>query len=284
MDYRERPVGSPLDAFVECIWFLSTPRGECAAARQTILPDGCIEVIFHLGAPFLASADNGIPCAQPTALVAGMLTGPLRVSAVPSAESVGIRFRPGGAYPFFAAPLSLLTDRVTPLDEAWGADARELGERLHEATSDEARAAIACAALTKRLIGAALDRPLGAAVYDVVRSAGRLSVGAVATRTGMSSRHLQRRFASRVGVTPKMLSRILRFQNTLRRARGERPDWLRIAIECGYTDQSHLIHDYASLSGETPASLRAATGELSYFLSAYFTTPQRLAALFDARR
>ena len=42
----------------------------------------------------------------------------------------------------------------------------------------------------------------------------------------------------------------------------------------------HLIHDYAAFAGETPARLLASEGELS----SYFSSPQRLAALFDGRR
>jgi len=53
-------------------------------------------------------------------------------------------------------------------------------------------------------------------------------------------------------------------------------NWVRVAVECGYADQSHLIHDYAAFAGETPASLLAAEGELS----AYFTAPARLAGFF----
>jgi transcriptional regulator GlxA family with amidase domain len=86
-----------------------------------------------------------------------------------------------------------------------------------------------------------------------------------------------------VGTGPKALARILRFQNSLRlRAAfaGGRTDWVRVAVDCGYADQSHLIHDYAAFAGETPVSLLAAEGELS----SYFTAPQRLAALFDGRR
>jgi len=55
-------------------------------------------------------------------------------------------------------------------------------------------------------------------------------------------------------------------------------DWVRVAVECGYADQSHLIHDYAAFAGQTPVSLLAAESELS----TYFTAPQRLAALFGA--
>jgi len=118
-----------------------------------------------------------------------------------------------------------------------------------------------------------------AAVAAQVRAAGRARIDVVAGRTGTTTRQLQRLFVERVGVSPKALARILRFQRTLlQRAAGEpsRADWVRVAIECGYADQSHLIHDYAAFAGETPASLRAAEGELS----AYFTSPRRLAAFF----
>src|SRR5207245_3233041 len=143
------------------------------------------------------------------------------------------------------------------------------------------RVRIVSEALARRLTRLDADRHVALAVHDLIRTRGRASVTAIARRTGSTPRHLQRRFAARVGVTPKTLARILRFQNTLRHraAQGGR-DWLRIAIDCGYTDQSHLIRDYAEFSGETPVGLRAAEGELS----AYFTPPQRLAALFGERR
>ena len=130
MDYRERRVAPPLDQFVECIWFLSTPpRGAIERPEQTILPDGCIEAIFHLGERFLGGSARDRTRAQPAALIAGMLTRPLCVAAVPGADTVGVRFRPGAAYPFFSCNVAWLTDRVTPLADLWP-DAAALTDRL----------------------------------------------------------------------------------------------------------------------------------------------------------
>jgi transcriptional regulator GlxA family with amidase domain len=179
--------------------------------------------------------------------------------------------------------MSAIGDRAVELGDLWGRAASELWERLAAAPDDEVRVVIVSGALHARLARAEPDQVISAAVADVVRSAGRASVSAIAARAGVTTRHLQRRFAERVGTSPKMLARILRFQNTLRlRSSGshERTDWVRVAVECGYADQSHLIRDYAEFSGETPAGLRAAEGELS----SYFTAPQRLAALFETRR
>jgi AraC-like DNA-binding protein len=215
-----------------------------------------------------------------------MLTSPLFVEAVSHAETVGVRFRPGGAYPFFSCPLSTFTDRVVCLEDLWGDSAHRLWDALAAADSDAARAGIIARALLERLIRAGHDRVTAAAVGSLVRSNGRRRVAAIARQSGVTARHLQRRFHERVGVSPKVLARILRFQNTLRCrtsvacAADSRIDWVRVAVECGYADQSHLIHDYAAFAGETPACLVAAESELS----AYFTAPQRLAALFGERR
>ena len=285
MRYRELRVPAPLDAWLECVWVLTAEppgRGEPAEA-QRILPDGCVELICHFGAPFLAVPQAGLASPQPACFVVGLLTSPLVVQPASASDTLGVRFRPGCAYPFFSCALDALTDRAVSLEDLWGPAGRELWERLAAERGDEARLALIGRTLLHRLARAHRDRVTASAVGDLVRSAGRASVSVVAARAGVTARHLQRRFAERVGTGPKALARILRFQNSLRRRAafaGGRTDWVRVAVDCGYADQSHLIHDYAAFAGETPAGLLAAEGELS----SYFTAPQRLAALFDGRR
>jgi AraC-like DNA-binding protein len=60
-------------------------------------------------------------------------------------------------------------------------------------------------------------------------------------------------FRAEVGMTPKLYSRVRRFQLALARARATpRADWARLAGECGYFDQSHLIHDFRQFCGLGP--------------------------------
>ena len=285
MRYRELRVPPPLDAWVECVWFLTSTRAgqQAGHPEQRILPDGCVELVCHFGERFLDISSGGLRSPQPACVLVGLLTRPLIVQPAGAADTMGVRFRPGAAYLFFRHPLGTLTDGFVRLDELWGPAAIDLFEQLAVAPDEASRLDRISKALLERLARAVPDRVTAAAVGDLVRSAGRASVREIAARAGVTTRHLQRRFGEQVGVGPKVLARILRFQNTLR-ARAPRPDgrtdWVRIAGECGYADQSHLIHDYAAFAGETPASLLAAEGELSR----YFTSPQRLAALFDGRR
>jgi AraC-like DNA-binding protein len=282
MQYREYPVPAPLDAVVECVWFLRGAGGPGGDALQRVLPDGCMELIVHLGEAFVSVSDAGRRTRQAAGLLVGMLTRPIALEAPGGAiDTMGVRFRPGGAYAFVASPLAELADGAVALDDLWGAPGRRLVEQLGAARDDVARVAIVARELTARLVRAEHDRLVGCVVQSLVRSAGRASVSQVAMAVGVTPRHLQRRFQDRVGVGPKVLARILRFQNTLRYRTASTPvEWARVAVECGYADQSHLIREYTALAGETPASLLDAEGELS----SYFTAPHRLEALLGARR
>jgi AraC-like DNA-binding protein len=281
MDYREHRLPRSLDPFVECVWFLNaSPDGNNGGepATQRILPDGCAELIFHFHQRFHAVSAVGFE-PQPAGFLVGLLTSPLVVAPAADVDTMAVRFRPGGAYPFFGVPMSALTDRAVSLDDLWG---RRAASRLWEALAARdgaARLATVVRELERRVARTEADAATSAAVAALVATAGRARIEAIAGRSGTTTRQLQRRFAERVGVSPKVLARILRFQRTLlHRSAGEpsRTDWVHVAVECGYADQSHLIHDYAEFAGGTPASLRAAEGELS----AYFTAPSRLASLF----
>lgn len=70
------------------------------------------------------------------------------------------------------------------------------------------------------------------------------------------------RFDCRVGMTPKLTSRIFRFQKALAAANAAKttPDWADLAANCGYYDQAHLIHEFQQLAGLTPSQyLRSRT-------------------------
>ncbi len=84
------------------------------------------------------------------------------------------------------------------------------------------------------------------------------SIGAVADRIGLSHRRFIERFKHCVGMSPKHYCRLLRFQRAVSSAaRGSAVDWTRIAVDCGYFDQAHFIHDFRAFSGITPSGYRA---------------------------
>ena len=80
------------------------------------------------------------------------------------------------------------------------------------------------------------------------------NVGDVIDRVGLSPRRFIELFHRQVGLTPKTFSRVRRFQRALRTVHGRRDiDWARVAVESGYYDQAHFIHDFRGFSGFTPS-------------------------------
>lgn len=84
-------------------------------------------------------------------------------------------------------------------------------------------------------------------------TAGRVPVGALAAEIGCSHRHLIAQFRDQVGVPPKLLGRILRFEHviSLVDSRTEM-GWAEIGQVCGYYDQAHLIRDFNQFAGSPP--------------------------------
>jgi transcriptional regulator GlxA family with amidase domain len=83
----------------------------------------------------------------------------------------------------------------------------------------------------------------------------KVAVGELAEELGWSRKRMAARFRAEIGLPPKTVARLLRFENARALAQSEaRPDWARIAVECGYYDQSHLINDFRAVTGVTPAT------------------------------
>jgi AraC-like DNA-binding protein len=87
----------------------------------------------------------------------------------------------------------------------------------------------------------------------IIRHWGMIPIGKLAAGAGVGARQLERRFLDEVGVTPKLLARISRFQRVFRAIERRPIGWTRVAAECGYYDSSHLVRDCREFAGEPPS-------------------------------
>lgn len=263
MHYRERPPSASLRRFVKCVWQLRTGNSGPAAPAdppvERVLPDGCLEWVFHFANPFhqiVGSARHR----QSTALVVGASTGAILLEPSPVADVLGVRFHPGGALPFLRAPAHEFTDRIIPLDDLGDRGLSRLWGDLQAVTS-EARMGAIEAFLLRRC--AERRAPSGALVAVESLLQGGRSVQEVAAASGMGVRRLQRWFRQEVGVGPKQLSRIGRLQRSLPLLADARRKISHVALDAGYADQAHFGREFRQLSGITPARFRAETHPLS---------------------
>jgi AraC-like DNA-binding protein len=100
------------------------------------------------------------------------------------------------------------------------------------------------------------DRLARTAVGLIERSGGALRIEDLARSLGVSRQHLALQFRERVGLNAKTFAMVCRFRRASAALRGESAwpgiDWAGLAGECGYYDQSHLIHEFQQFAGETP--------------------------------
>src|SRR6185437_10370098 len=150
-------------------------------------------------------------------------------------------------------PASALAHGVFPLADVIGTRIDlELHERLHEALTWEDCFAVLDAVLPARVASCAAPREIGFAWDRITAGHGRTRVEALATAIGWSRRHLTECFRYEVGITPKTLSRVARFEHACALLRFGPRHLASGAITAGYHDQAHMTHEWQALAGCTP--------------------------------
>ena len=168
-----------------------------------------------------------------------------------------MHFKPGGAFPFFRVPPAELGNQSVALECLWGS-ASALPAGAIAGGGDSCREVVCAGTL---LVGA-LAKPLGTASRRQLRLTAALRFNAtppvskVVDQVGFSQRRFIQLFRDEVGLTPKLFSRVRRFQKVIQTAHAaDEINWTHMALDCGYYDQAHFIHDFQS----SPASRHPST-------------------------
>src|SRR5262245_24495420 len=269
MRYEEVVPGGPAAAFVDRVWYLEHDDGR-GLPPQEVLPDGSMEIVLHLGDAFEQHEAGSRWIRQDRLLAAGQLTAPLVLRATGAMDVIGIRFRPGGARRLLRLPQHELTGRIVPLSSVDPSLARRLTDIAD--VPPRGRLAAVVDALGALANGQSADPRVAGAVSLIQRSHGLMPVDMLAARCNLSGRQLERRFLDDVGLPPKRLARLVRFQRALRiLTEPVRQGGADLAAQLGYADQAHFIRDFRELAGHTPTQHPA----LQSALSALFTGTQK---------
>jgi AraC-like DNA-binding protein len=190
---------------------------------------------------------------------AGLFAGPVTIDSFGRSDCLQIDFTPLGAHRFFGLPMTELTDRMAGLDDVLGQAGMGLREQLADEPDWQGRFDLIETFVSARL--AAAPAPAGEVqwAFDrIAATSGRARISSLAKEIGWSRKHLGRRFAAAVGLGPKSVARIIRFNRALALSRvGGNGGWAGIAADCGYADQAHLVREFREFSGTSPSALGA---------------------------
>ena len=250
--YKEFAPPNAIAHLIGAFWSFSTPDSILSnnLIQHRVLPDGCMDVIFQY-----QRSPGGI--CNPQLTIYGSTDRFDLFDIKPSTEFVGVRFNPGMAGLFLKLnPIELFQQEAKAQDssEEFG----QIFDQLCECNS----AARALSTLQTSILKLqrvdcrdGISLPICEALKLIATSHGSIPVFQLAATVGVSERTLRRGVTAAVGLSPKVLARILRFQNTISRLRSPEPvDLCRLALECGYADQPHMGREFQQFSGLTPTA------------------------------
>ncbi|HET9367008.1 MAG TPA: helix-turn-helix domain-containing protein [Candidatus Udaeobacter sp.] len=255
--YREYPIPPTLACLIKCIWSLESDHAIYDAPPERILPDGCVELVFHFQDPFRTRFANGRSAVQPRSFVVGQMKRFLEIAPLGRIGFIAVRFHASSAYRFFPRSLNQAASEVIDLREILKSRAGEWTDRVALARGMGARVRIVEEALLGSLReNGRQDRMVDRCLQLIETGAGQSTVVQLASEIGASSRQLTRRFQNAVGVSPKEFSRVSRFLYALRCLRGRKHLTLtETALVCGYFDQAHFNHEFREFAGMAPGEL-----------------------------
>jgi AraC-like DNA-binding protein len=231
---------------------------EPVPSRMRTLPSRHAVLILNLGPPMRLTVP-GAPDTDHYSFLAGMQDRHGAYTTPGGQRGIQIDITPLGAYTLFGVPMGRLANLSAGLDDLLGPCAGELVERLADAPGWPARFDLLDAFWLRRLeIGPAPSAEVARAWHVLTASGGRTPVTALADEVGWSRKHLHHRFKEQVGLSPKVMGRVLRFERAVRLMAAGGRSWADIAADCGYYDQAHLNREVRALAGCTPTELLAA--------------------------
>jgi AraC-like DNA-binding protein len=228
--------------------------GSPASLRQQV-PTAQLPVIVNFGSPWEIGATASGAREQYGSFLAGLGERSSYVAAAGSASCLQFNLTPLGAYMLLGLPLSELSNRVVPLEDVVPPVLRGLSERLEDAQTWEDRFALLETILLARMADARRpSRDVAWAWTMLERTHGNAPIGWICDRLGRSRRHLAARFREQVGLPPKTVARILRFERAVALLGVGESTLGEVALECGYYDQAHLNRDFREFAGAPPAA------------------------------
>lgn len=229
------------------------------------LPTSTLTVVFATSAPLLCSPDHESWAIQRgtthDVCVGGLHTRPVFLQRPDHQDGVQVQLHPLAARRILGMPAAGLTELTQEGEDVVGSGMRSLWSRANSSPPGERARLIGdgLASLADRhdRLPAPQCEILGAWAL-LSRSRGRMSVTEVASRVGLSSRHLSSLLNAELGVGTKQLADLMRFESAhadlgAELDRGRTPRLSDIAHSHGYTDHSHLDRAYQRFAGTSPS-------------------------------
>lgn len=269
MNYYTIAPPEQLVPYVRCFWVY---EGEASADQPFVhrsYADGCAEMVFHYRGTFDQVFDSG---KTGPSFRSGLHAQSARFSRFITTENFylfGVYLYPFAIPKLLRLPATDLTGQMPDLSDIFGRAGKDLEEQVMLAADARGKARIVSAFLIERLNLSGHEVPLiFSSIGHIIATKGLVNVGSLSDKYFSSPRHFERKFKEFAGLPPKLFSRIVRFQSTVKEYGKPGQTLTDIAHDFGYYDQSHFIREFKEFSGYNPRAFFSGGAEGSDYLQA----------------
>jgi AraC-like DNA-binding protein len=255
--YVEVPPPAALADWVLSFWEIHLPN-LTTPAQVRILPNACVDLVLYVSEPSRGDGIAAIVAPPHRSYVVGSTLRSFIVRSVGWRHVIGASLRPAGVEPLLGLPAAVIGESVALLRDVIGRQADEIEDRILSGPPDTAMRRMADVLEHWHGTLETPDAVSHRAEILVRQASGRTRIDALAGDLNISARRLERHFLAHVGMTPKLFSRLVRFDRAVRdlNRRGT-TSWSQFALAHGYTDQAHFINEFREFAGVTPTELEA---------------------------
>lgn len=242
-----------LRPYIDRIWGWESEVGE-TIHLPNLLPGTGAELYFHYRTPFhYYHAVDAEEQAFTQAHLLCLRERSLNLTASADLGFIAVRFKIGMLPRFNRIPMHDLADQLVSAQEIWGQAAHTLCEQLCYARTLSARVELIQSFLLSQLQPIATDALIEQSMPLLYRQYASISIAALAEHFCLGRRQFERRFLATNGQTASSVKRSSRFQHTVRNLMlNEQINPVSVALEHGYYDQAHFIHDFKKFTGSSP--------------------------------
>jgi AraC-like DNA-binding protein len=190
----------------------------------------------------------------PPISVFGQQVSRCNVRLAPEFLMLRVHFQPGALFRLLNVPLYEFAEDYFDAELVLDREVQDLGERLASAGSYAEMIELVEDYLLRSASRARQDvHPVDKVAQCLTTNPVRFSLDWLADQACLSYRQLNRKFTERMGVGPKLYSRLVRFHHAyLFKEAQPTVDWLTVAINYGYTDYQHMVKDFKQFTSATP--------------------------------
>ena len=240
----------PLSNYVDCIIYIEGNN------KGTGFPKTAMSLVFNLNDSFKLFTDTTFT--QYTDYkkywVAGLQTQPTYVESYGESKMVVIQFKTLGARVFLNQPLHNFTNNFISLDCVFKHDADDTWEQLQEAVTINEKFLLAENFLYRKLLANSTPNyKMVDAISTSLKNNPNTPISQVCRQYNISRKHLNFLFHEYLGVSPKMMSSLNRFQTILQTISKSAPGKLTdIAYQLDFFDQAHFNNNFKRFTGLKP--------------------------------